>query len=227
MHGSSIILRSPESCEGYFLRSPVSHEVHLLWSPVSCGVCFFRGVLGPVKFVFGRVLCPVALPSGIQFLREYCGIGPMSGDPTSCVRPASGGPTVSGLDDRLIGLHPSRAGLFGVASTISPSVTGFSCSRQFLKLARTVIPMTMDDFLSFYVLLQAAWKGHVIPAVGNSWLCRRKTNNNQGSNWCRVNCRACFRYRVKVAGCPLCLPASPQACPDVDFTFLLLFHPRL
>ncbi len=28
--------------------------------------------------------------------------------------------------------------------------------------------MTMDDFLSFSVLLEAAWKGPIIPAVGNS-----------------------------------------------------------
>ena len=98
----------------------------------------------------------------------------------------------------LIGPRPSRAGgVWSFASTFSQSVTGFSCSRQFHTFVHTVIPMTVDDFLSFSVLLEAAWKGPVIPAVGNSCLCRRKSNKNQGSVCCRVNCRACFQYRVE------------------------------
>ncbi len=97
----------------------------------------------------------------------------------------------------LIGPHPLWAGVSGVASPCSQSVKGFSCSRQFHKFTHTVISMAMDDFLSFSVLLEAAWKGPVIPAVGNSWLCRRKVNKNLGSVWCRVNCRACFRYGVE------------------------------
>ena len=62
----------------------------------------------------------------------------------------------------------ASAGLSGAASALSQSLTGFGCSCQFRRFTCAIIPMTMGDFLSFSVLLVAAWKVLVIPAVGNS-----------------------------------------------------------
>ncbi len=99
---------------------------------------------------------------------EYCELRPMSGHPTSCVRLTLGGGGLLDylltsaklkypfgvLDYRLIG--PPRVGVSGVASTVSQSVPGFCCSLQLHKFAHLVIPMTMDDFLSFL----SFWKQH-------------------------------------------------------------------
>ena len=198
----SNLLRSPESFEVYFLQSPVSHEVHLLRSPGSHEV---HPLQSPGSHEVHLLRSPVScgpsigglVPSGIWVDRAYVGASNVSFQAcigegarwsldfsnTKCPLSVLG----------LIGLHPSRAGV----STFSLLVTGFSCSRQFHTLAHTVIPMTMDDWLSFSVLLEAAWKGPVIPAGSNSWLCSRKSNKNQGSVCCRVNYSACFQYRVK------------------------------
>ena len=188
---SSNFLRSPESCE--VLSSTKSCILRSLSSTKSC--------LYLVKFIFYEVLYfPWRLSSmksciprlflwGSDSSREYGKVRPLLGVPhfagfwqsQACVR----GPITSRLCEneesfrgpwQLVDRPAFLEGMgcLGVASTFSQSVTGFGSSCRFHGFTHTVIPMMMDDFLSFLVILEAAWKDLITPAVGNSWLCRRK-----------------------------------------------------
>ena len=161
-----------ESCiTRLFLRgSNLSRDygkVHFCWgvryfagswqSPPSLGRPIFRGIMA--KSTFSR---------GVQQLLDFAKKKGFFGRPTTSGLCKKEG-FLQGPWQSIDGpAFLASAGLSGAASALSQSLTGFGCSCQFRRFTCAIIPMTMGDFLSFSVLLVAAWKVLVIPAVGNS-----------------------------------------------------------